>query len=114
MAEEPSRREVWFADLNPTIGREQAGIRPVLVVSTNSLNHGPADLVVAVSLTTRARRVQSWVQIDPPEGGLRATSYVMCETVRSLSKTRLIRRWGSVSEATMEEVEDVLRVLLEL
>lgn len=114
MAPEPSRRDIWFANLDPTVGHEQAGTRPVLVVSTNTFNHGPADLVIAVSLTTRARRVHSWVQIDPPEGGLKATSYAMCETVRSISKERLITRWGAVSDETMDQVEDLLRILLEL
>ena len=43
----PLHGEVWLVDLNPTRGQEQAGKRPVLVVSTNGFNKSPADLVVA-------------------------------------------------------------------
>lgn len=114
MAPDPLRKEIWFADLDPTRGHEQFGKRPVLIVSTNPFNQGPADLVIVVALTTRARRVQSWVRIDPPEGGLKATSYAMCETVRSISKERLITRWGTVRDETMDRVADLLRILLEL
>ena len=41
----PNRGEIWLADLNPTRGHEQAGVRPVLIISTNTFNHGRADLV---------------------------------------------------------------------
>lgn len=114
MSTEPLRGEIWFADLAPVRGHEQDGPRPVLIVSTNTFNRGPADLVIAVSLTTRARRIQSHVRIDPPEGGLKAVSYAMCEQVRCISKHRLSTRWGSVSRDTMEQIEDYLSVLLEL
>jgi mRNA interferase MazF len=43
---EPRRGEIWLADLRPTHGREQAGRRPVLVLSVDSFNSGPADLVI--------------------------------------------------------------------
>ena len=41
----PNRGEIWMADLNPTRGHEQAGARPVLITSTNTFNHGSANLV---------------------------------------------------------------------
>jgi mRNA-degrading endonuclease toxin of MazEF toxin-antitoxin module len=42
----PTYGEIWLVDLNPTQGHEQAGIRPAVVISTDLLNHGPADLVI--------------------------------------------------------------------
>ena len=65
---EPSRGEVWLVDLNPTRGHEQAGLRPGLVVSTDAFNHGPAELVVILPLTTRARGIPLHVAVNPPEG----------------------------------------------
>ena len=44
----PNRGEIWLADLNPTRGHEQAGARPVLIISTNAFNHGPAGLVFVI------------------------------------------------------------------
>ena len=114
MSAQPSRGEVWLANLDPIKGHEQAGQRPVLIISTNGFNHGPADLVIIVPLTTTARRIPYRVQIDPPEGGLRARSYVLCDSVRSISKERLITRWGAATHDALEQVEDYLRILLEL
>lgn len=50
----PPRGEVWMVDLSPTRGREQAGMRPALVLAVDKFNHGPADLVIVVPLTNRA------------------------------------------------------------
>ncbi len=100
--------------MNPVAGREQGGTRPVLVVSNDRLNHGPAQLTVAAPLTSRERGMSLWVHVRPPEGGLRKPSFVICEGTRSISTERLIRRWGAVAEATLAAVEDRLRVLFSL
>lgn len=110
----PLRGEVWQASLDPTVGREQAGTRPVLIVSTNSLNRGPADLVIVLPITSKSKGVPLHVKVDPPEGGIKSISYIKPEDIRSISKQRLVRRWGSVSAAVMTEVADRLRITLEL
>ena len=68
MSPEPSRGEIWLADLNPIRGHEQAGTRPVLVVSTNLFNKGPAGLVFVLPLTRTNRRIPAHIPIDKPEG----------------------------------------------
>lgn len=110
----PSRGEVWWADLNPIVGHEQGGRRPCLVVSVDRLNHGPAGLVTVLPITTRDKRIPLHVRIEPPEGGLPEPSFVKVEDIRSLSKQRLCDRLGRVSPATMAEVADRLRILLDL
>lgn len=114
MPSRASRGEVWDVDLDPTRGREQAGRRPALVVSTDRFNHGPAGLVVVVPLTTLFRGIPFHVPIEPPEGGVRARSYAKPEDIRSISSDRLRERWGSVSRGTLITVELRLRILLEL
>jgi mRNA interferase MazF len=109
------RGEVWLADLGPTRGREQSGERPVLIVSADPINQGPADIVVAVPFTTRKRDIPTHVEVRPPDGGLRDVSYAICEQVRSLAVERLgSRPFGSVPTAVLRVVEDRLRLLLEL
>ena len=110
----PSRGDVWLVDLNPTRGHEQAGRRPALVVSVDGFNAGPAGLLIVVPITSAAKGVRSHVRVNPPEGGLQATSYAKCEDVRSISKDRLIDHWGAVSDATMAGVEERLRFLMGL
>jgi mRNA interferase MazF len=110
----PARGEVWFVSLDPTLGREQAGRRPALVVSVNELNQSAAELVVVLPITSREKRVRSHVPVDEGEAGLTVRSYVKCEDIRSISVRRLERRLGSVSSPTLTAVEDRLRILLGL
>lgn len=109
-----ARGEIWVTELDPTRGREQRGTRPALIVSADPLNHGPAQLVVVVPLTTTARGVPLHVRIEPPNGGVRETSFAMCEALRSVSKERLVSRWGEVDLSTMRVVDDRLKIALDL
>lgn len=111
---QPARGEIWLVDLNPTRGHEQAGRRPCLIVSVDLFNQGPAGLVVVLPLTTRKKGIPFHVEVTPPEGGLKEPSLVKCEDIRSVSKERLAQRWGAVFPGTLMEIEDRLRILLNL
>jgi len=108
------RGDVWDLNFDPTVGHEQGGSRPALMLSEDIFNEGPADLVVVLPLTRTQRKVRWHVQLAPPEGGLASESYIQCENLRSVSKQRLKRLRGHVSEVTMRQVEDRLRILLGL
>lgn len=109
-----SRGEIWLVGLDPTKGREQAGMRPTLVISVDQFNHGAAELVIVIPITSKAKGIPLHVEVTPPEGGLTMTSFVKCEDVRSISTSRLVRRLGKVSSPTIDNVEDRLRILLGL
>ncbi|MEI6491551.1 MAG: type II toxin-antitoxin system PemK/MazF family toxin [Verrucomicrobiota bacterium] len=109
-----ARGDIWLADLNPVRGHEQAGRRPVLVVSVDAFNQSRADLVVVIPITSTLRPIPFHVVVQPPEGGLTNPSALLCEAVRSISKDRLVTRWGAITAATMLQVEDRLRILLRL
>ena len=110
----PSRGEVWLADLDPAVGHEQAGRRPVLVVSDDSFNRTRAGLVIIAPITSTLRPLGTRVRIIPPEGGLTRPSDVICEAVRSISKDRLVARLGDLESGSMASVEGRLRLLLHL
>ncbi len=101
-------------DLNPSKGREQAGLRPAVIVSVDPFNHGAAELVVILPITSKAKGVPLHVPVKPPEAGLRQQSYIKCEDIRSISRQRLARRLGSVSPSALVAIEDRLRLLLGL
>ena len=106
--------DLWFTDLDPTVGHEQSGQRPVLVISPNEFNQSSLKLVIVLPVTTNPRPLPSHFPILPPEGGLKRPSMVLCEAIRSISHDRLERHIGTVSEVTMAAVQDRLRILLNL
>ena len=103
-----------MVNFNPTRGHEQAGTRPALVLSVDAFNHGPAGLVVVLPVTSRAKGIPWHVVLEPPEGGVTVRSFVKCEDIQSVSQERLLRRLGVVATATLDAVEDRLRILLGL
>lgn len=111
---QPLRGEVWTASFDPTIGREQAGTRPALVVSDDLFNQSHAELVMVLPITSKGKGIRSHVQVEPPEGGLSVTSFIKCEDLRSISINRLRQRLGTVTDQTLDEVEMRLRILLAL
>ena len=111
---QPSRGEVWFLNLDPVAGREQAGSRPALVISVDPFNHGPAELVLVIPITSRRKGIPFHVALLPPEAGVKQASYIKCEDVRSVSIQRFVRIRGRVSPETLDAVEDRLRILMGL
>jgi mRNA interferase MazF len=103
-----------MTDLGTGRGREQSGTRPVLIVAIDGFNQSGAELVIALPLTSRKKRIRTHVAILPPEGGVTLPSYIKCEDMRSLSTERFIRAMGTVSALTLSEVEIRLRFLLGL
>ena len=108
------RGEVWLVKFDPVEGHEQAGRRPVLVLSVDTFNAGPAELVTVLPMTTKARALASRVEVRPPEGGLAKVSYVIGEQTRTVSSRRLVKRIGQVARPTMAKASDVVRMLLGL
>jgi mRNA interferase MazF len=104
--------EVWLADLNPVVGREQRGFRPVVILSGNMLNsHLP--LVFAAPLTTRVKHFKGNPVILPDsENGLAAPSELLVFHFRSLSRERLVEKIGSVRPALITKAIKTLNDLL--
>jgi mRNA interferase MazF len=100
------RGEIWLANLNPTRGSEQAGIRPVLIFQTDLLNRFTTT-VLTIPLTTNLRRASlpSCVSISSGEGGLVSDSVALCHQLRVLDKSRLQRKLGTVSQQILSAIE---------
>lgn len=108
---EARQGEVWFCDLDPARGHEQAGSRPAVVLSVDQISAGASELAIVVPLTRTNRPSPLYVAIDPLEGGLRERSFAMPEMVRSISRSRLSMRWGTVSAAILGEVAHRVHLL---
>jgi mRNA interferase MazF len=108
------RGEVWIVQFDPTVGHEQAGLRPALILTVDEFNGSAANLVVVVPITSKPRKLPTRVPVSPPEGGLELVSYVICEQPRAISKARLSSRLGTVKPVTMNAVADIVATLLGL
>lgn len=108
---ESHQGEVWFCDLNPIRGHEQAGSRPAVVISVDQLSAGASELAIVVPLTRTNRPSPLYVAIDPPEGGVRERSYAMPEMVRSISRERLSVRWGTISAQKLATIAHRVHIL---
>jgi mRNA interferase MazF len=106
--------DIWMADLDPTRGHEQAGRRPVLIVSADAFNASPAGLIVIVPITSKSKGIRAHIPLEPAGTGLRTKSYAISEQPRTISKDRLNKRLGIVSDSNLSEVKMWLRVLLDL
>ncbi|MBI4587522.1 MAG: type II toxin-antitoxin system PemK/MazF family toxin [Candidatus Rokubacteria bacterium] len=118
-----SRAQIYSVNLEPTKGREQAGRRPVLVVSTDAINRQP--LVVTIVVGTEAKNVPrdypTNVRVTAKESGLPIDTVFLCFQIRSLHparfydpKTHRPNLAGSLPPARMAEIERALRLVLNL
>jgi mRNA interferase MazF len=118
-----SRGQVYFVNLNPTHGREQAGRRPVLVVSADAINRQP--LVVTVVVGTDARHVPrdypTNVRVTARESGLPRDTVFLCFQLRSLDQARFINPEtavptpiGTLPAQRMADIDAALRLVLNL
>ena len=103
------RGEIWLADLNPTRGSEQAGVRPVLIFQ-NDLVSSFSTTALTIPLTTNLRRASlpTCVRISKGEGGLANDSVALCHQLRVLDNTRLQRKLGTVTQPTLSLIESVV------
>ena len=107
----PLRGEVVRVRLDPTMGSEQAGERPALVLSPDLINERSPVILIAAITSQKTERIYPFeALIDPPEGGLTLRSKVLLMQLRSVDKERLTGRYGKVSEQTMQRVESALKV----
>lgn len=100
--------EIWQADLNPVKGSEQAGFRPVVILSGNLLNqHLP--VVITAPLTTRVKNYKGNPVIKPSaNNGLDHESELLVFHIRSISKDRLVKKIGNIS---LSEVNLAIKTL---
>jgi mRNA interferase MazF len=118
-----SRGQIYFVNLNPTRGREQAGRRPVLVVSADAINRQP--LVVTVVVGTKSSNVPrdypTNVRVTARETGLPCDTLFLCFQLRSLDPSRLLEPTtqqpnpaGIMPSSRMKEVDEALKWVLSL
>ena len=112
------RGDVFWADLTPRSGAEQASRRPVIVVSHDGFNDAPGwRSVIVVPLSTseaQARRGPTAVALAPGSGGLKKAGVALCHQVTTLDRAKLTERVGTLSAGVMSQIADGLRAALDI
>lgn len=105
--------DVLLCDLNPVAGREQGGMRPVVVVSHDRYQSVIPGLFLAVPLTSRNRELEHHIEIRADDRtGLKRVSYAMTEQIRAVSDERAGRRLGRVSPQTLTAISRYLHLFI--
>lgn len=104
------RGDVYLADLNPVVGSEQGGIRPVLVVQNNVGNtYSPTVITAAITSRSTKKKLPTHISIKY-RNGLPKNSTILLEQVRTIDKARLKNKLCSLSDTEMAKVNNALLV----
>ncbi len=108
--------QVWVADLNPTVGGEQRGRRPCVVVSSSLYCAFPIPMVIVVPLTTVDRGLPHHVPILSVSAGLDRPSWARTDDIRAISEQRFTSRrpLGVLSPGEREAVRAQLRLMIDI
>ena len=105
MTSEVVRGSVVWVALDPTVGREQAGVRPAVVISSTGYLSSVRGLVVVLPITTTDRGWPHHVPVAGPGAGLDRPSFAMTEQPRTVSVERIRRVTGRVDADTADRLD---------
>lgn len=96
--------DIYLANLNPTLGNEQAGVRPVVIISGNTMNKN-FNVIIVCPLSSKVKNFESCVVISPtPENGLTTTSEAITFQIRTLSNQRLTQKLGKITGSQLKAI----------
>ncbi|HHY61487.1 MAG: type II toxin-antitoxin system PemK/MazF family toxin [Bacillota bacterium] len=109
------RGDVFYADLNPVVGSEQGGLRPVLVIQNDIGNYySPTTIVAALTSRIKRAKLPTHVELPAGQGYLAVDSVVLLEQLRTIDKTRLHDRICTLDEEIMKRVNRAAEISLGL
>ncbi|MGH2903280.1 MAG: type II toxin-antitoxin system PemK/MazF family toxin [Solirubrobacteraceae bacterium] len=111
---EPRRGEVWLTSFGAARSGEPGKHRPAIVVSADQVIAGsPREPIVVVALSSSLPPSPLRPEVSDVEG-VERTSRAVCGAVRGMARSRLLRKLGTVTPATLTEIERVLMLILAL
>jgi mRNA interferase MazF len=109
----PRRGEVFLVNFDPTIGAEIRKTRPALVLQNDLANrNSPVTIVAAITSKFELPTYPTEVLIRVPEGGLKVDSVALLNQIRTIDRTRLVKRLGVLRTDTMDKVERAIQISL--
>lgn len=105
------RGDIFYADLNPVVGSEQGGTRPVLIISNNTGNkHSPTVIVAAITSRVQSKsKLPTHFRLGTIEG-LPDSSIILFEQIRTIDKARLKERLAHLNDQLMQSIDAPLLI----
>jgi mRNA interferase MazF len=112
----PVRGDVFSARLDPTKGSEQAGTRPVVVISRDSINaNSPVVVIVPITDAAKVKRLYpSHAELPKGTGGLKVDSVAKAEQIRAIQISRFVGYCGRLDRDLLARIEDAVKITLAL
>lgn len=109
------RGDIYYADLNPVIGSEQGGVRPVLIIQNDIGNkYSPTIIVSAITSQINKAKLPTHIEISASDYNLPKDSVVLLEQIRTIDKKRLREKVGHFDDEMMGKVNECLKVSIGL
>jgi mRNA interferase MazF len=109
------RGDIFYADLNPVVGSEQGGVRPVLIVQNDIGNrYSPTTIIAAITSRIKKAKMPTHIEIPKEKYSLDKDSVILLEQIRTIDKRRLREKVARLDRATMEKVDEALEISLGL
>lgn len=109
------RGDIFYANLNPVLGSEQGGLRPVLIIQNDIGNtYSPTTIVAAITSKIKRAKLPTHIEISATQYQLEKDSVILLEQLRTIDKQRLKERIARLDEETMEKVNVAIVISLGL
>jgi|SRR5690625_4459493 len=109
------RGDIYRGNLNPVVGSEQGGTRPVLVIQNDVGNkYSPTTIVAAITSRIRKAKLPTHVEILGEKHNMDRDSVILLEQIRTIDKLRLKEKVAHLDEETMLRVNEALMISLGL
>ena len=106
--------DLYWANLDPSIGSEISKRRPVLIVS-NNINNQYADTITILPITTSTERVYPFeILINSGDGNILEASKIKANQIRTIDKQRLFQKIGTISLSKLKEAEKAILIHLDI
>lgn len=110
-----SRGDIYYADLNPVVGSEQGGVRPVLIIQNDIGNkYSPTVIVAAITSKIDKAKLPTHVEISAKDTKLEKDSVILLEQIRTIDKKRLQRHVAHLDKSIIEKVDEAIEISLGL
>lgn len=109
------RGDIYYANLNPVVGSEQGGVRPVLVLQNNIGNkYSPTTIIAAITSKIKKAKLPTHVELSAASSNLEKDSVILLEQIRTIDKRRLKEKIAHIDSSVMDSIDQALLISLGL